>query len=225
MLSAGLAAVAGAGVWIARDYGAWRALGPGGLPHTARGWLTMTRWRLMAGDPLSLTAIDRDVGQPGDVDMLADLPERARPRPSIAPHPVPHRQLDQHIPDPLRADHTAIFDRQVTEHSEALHYAQSHFERHNQAVTLRRPNVGHPVACTTCGEIAHIHPSDGSMHMILSPSDARYVVGRGWGERHGLAGKALGLPSTYLLIYAPQEADDLAVLDRILAASIRYMSG
>ncbi len=224
-LAASLAAVAGIGAWVARDYRAWRALGPGGLPHTARGWLKMTHWRLIAGDPLSLAAIEAEVGQRGDIDTLADLPERGRPRPAIAPHPVPHRQLDQHIPRPLRADHEAMFDRQVASHGETLHYAQSHFERHNQAITLRCPSAGHPLACSTCGEIAHIHPSDGSMHMILSPTDARRVVGRGWGERHGLAGKALGLPSTYLLIYAPQEAGDLTILDQILNASIQYMSG
>ena len=224
LLIAGVAALGAAGLWVARDYRAWRALGIGGLPHTARGWLKMTRWRLMAGDVLSTAVIDRDVGAPGDCDNLADLPPRCGMRPRIAPHPVPHRQLDQHIPEGLRPLHQAVFDRHVAAGDASLHYARSHFERHNQAITLRCPDHGHPVACATCGEIAHIHPSDGSMHMILSPSDARHVIAGGWGERHGLAGKALGLPTTYLLIYAPQDADGLAMIDRILGASIRYMS-
>jgi hypothetical protein len=155
---------------------------------------------------------------------LADLPQRRRPRPHIARHPAPHRQLDQFTPPSLRAEQTSVFDARVAAGADSLHYAQSYFEKHNQAVTLRHPRAGHPAACATCGEIAHIHPSDGSMHMILSPSDTRHVVERGWGERHELAGIALGLPTTYLLIYAPQDAAELAVVDAILAASIRYMS-
>ncbi|PWN34012.1 uncharacterized protein FA14DRAFT_161588 [Meira miltonrushii] len=39
-------------------------------------------------------------------------------------------------------------------------------------------------------ELAHIHLSEGSMHLTLSPQDARKVVKEGYGERHRLAGMA-----------------------------------
>lgn len=39
-------------------------------------------------------------------------------------------------------------------------------------------------------ELVHIHLSDGSIHLTLSPQDARLVVGRNWGELHRLAGIA-----------------------------------
>ena len=39
-------------------------------------------------------------------------------------------------------------------------------------------------------ELAHIHLSEGSMHLTLSPQDARKVVKEGYGERHRLAGLA-----------------------------------
>lgn len=42
----------------------------------------------------------------------------------------------------------------------------------------------------TAHELAHIHLSEGSLHLILSPQDARKVIGSGWGERHRLAGMA-----------------------------------
>jgi hypothetical protein len=32
-------------------------------------------------------------------------------------------------------------------------------------------------------EIAHVHPTDNSLHMLLSPADARAVVEAGWGRR------------------------------------------
>ena len=36
------------------------------------------------------------------------------------------------------------------------------------------------------GEIAHAHPSDGSLHVWLSQADARTVVENGWGMRFPL---------------------------------------
>jgi hypothetical protein len=60
-----------------------------------------------------------------------------------------------------------------------------------------------------------VHPSDGSTHMILSASDAKTVIDRGWGERHPLAGVLPGLPETNLLIYPPRTAGELAVAARI----------
>jgi len=37
-------------------------------------------------------------------------------------------------------------------------------------------------------ELAHIHITEGSLHIVLSPQDARKVVKRGWGELHRLSG-------------------------------------
>lgn len=37
-------------------------------------------------------------------------------------------------------------------------------------------------------ELAHIHITEGSMHITLSPQDARRVIQQGWGELHRLAG-------------------------------------
>ena len=98
----------------------------------------------------------------------------------------------------------------------------SHFEKHTAAVTLR-PACRHGVdARLARGEIAHIHPSDGSIHMVLGPSDTRTVIERGWGERHGLAGIALGLPATYTLIYAPRDREEVDTIAAILDAAIAH---
>ena len=157
--------------------------------------------------------------------MLADLPRRAGSRPRVAPHPVPHRQLTAHAPEAIRASVSAAFDARVAQDPSRLGYALSHFEKTNQAVTLHARHWRHTDARATHGEIAHIHPSDGSMHMVLSASDAAVVVERGWGERHGLAGVALGPPLTYTLIYAPRDEGEVSTDAKILDAAIAYMAG
>ncbi len=116
------------------------------------------------------------------------------------------------------------FDLRVNEERVRLHYSQSYFEKHNAAITLRPQHRHCADAILAHGEIAHIHPSDGSMRMILGPNDTRTVVERGWGERHGLAGIALGLPATYTLIYAPRDSEDIDGITAILDAAIAHNS-
>ena len=116
------------------------------------------------------------------------------------------------------------FDAAVVENAGHVEYALSHFERHTMAVTclLRGDD---PISGASQGEIAHIHNSDGSMHMILSPGDAVAAVEAGWAELHGLAGRAVGLPPTYMMVYAPQSEQDVLIASRLLAASIACMIG
>lgn len=40
----------------------------------------------------------------------------------------------------------------------------------------------------TKGEFCHVHMHDGSLHLITSPTDARIILKKGWGELHPLAG-------------------------------------
>ena len=223
---AGAIAGAGAGLlaWAVADYRTWRALGPGGLPSTWRGWLTTTRLRLQMRDPLALEALQGLRGEPDDVETLADLPTRLGARPRVGPHPVPHRQLTDHAPPELRVTLADAFAARAAGDAERLELVRSRFEKHNLAVTARAGLRRHPVACSACGEAGHVHPSDGSMHMILSPSDACTAIARGWGELHGLAGHAFDLPWSYTLIYAPRNAEEVASVMRILDAAIAYMT-
>lgn len=32
-------------------------------------------------------------------------------------------------------------------------------------------------------EVAHVHPADNSLHVYVSPLDAKLVIERGWGQR------------------------------------------
>lgn len=217
--AAGGAAALLAGGWAVRDYRRWRALGVGGLPPTWRGWLETTRLRLLQRDPFRLSETDVSHAEAN----LTHLPRRAGERPRVGPHPVPHRQLTQHAPARVLAALDQAFADMVAAEPDRLVFAKSHFEKHNAAVTLRADASAGGGAANL--EIGHIHPSDGSMHMILAPADADLVITRRWGERHGLAGVAFGLPLTYMLIYAPRNAAEVEVAARILAAAVRFVEG
>lgn len=218
------AIAAAASVWAVRDYRAWTALGPGGLPHTLRGWLRMSWLRLQKGELIGTAPLQSFLGGPDDHAYLGTLVRRAGPRPRVAPHPIPQRQTDQHASTGMRTRLEGLFDAAVRRHQGVVDFKLSYFEKHTPAVTLCHPECGHVFALSSHGEIGHIHPSDGSMHMILSPSDALRAIEAGWGERHGLAGKKLDLPVTYLFVYSPRDDVELSTVGELLDAAIRFMA-
>jgi hypothetical protein len=79
------------------------------------------------------------------------------------------------------------------------------------------------VAPVSHAEVGHIHHFDGSMHIILSPSDTKTVIEAGWGELHGLAGDGPAAKA-YMMIYSPRNKEELAVTKQILEAAVRYAS-
>lgn len=208
-----------------RDYRLWLALGKGGLPSNLGGWLLVTRMRLQKRDPLEIDMYAPEIGRADDHAYLGDLPQRNGPRPKIAVWPIPHRQLNQFIATGMRKKLDEAFDNAVSANAELVHYKMSFFEKHSPAITLCDPECGHAHAAAGQGETAHIHPGDGSMHMIFSVTDATKVIQSGWGERHPLSGGAVNvLPNTYLYIYPPRDEAELVVVERLLAASIAHMA-
>lgn len=205
-LTAGVAtAGVSAAVWAWRDYRQWRALGPGGLPHTPAGWLTMARLRLQGTDPFLVR-----VGSSLPVHpALLELPRRSGDRPEVAGFPIPHRVLQEPPPPDVHDAVREVFDR----FTPPLEYRTSRWEKHNQALFRGEAEVG------------HLHPSDGSMHVTLAPADAQRVIDLAWGELHPLAGGKLGLPATYTLLYPPRDDADLAPIAAILTAAAERVGG
>jgi hypothetical protein len=81
------------------------------------------------------------------------------------------------------------------------------------------------------GELGHAHP-DLSVHLYLSPADARVVIEKGWAERHRLSvpedrwvKNKYAIASTYLMIYGPRDEKEMEILRLILENSIRFMTG
>lgn len=214
-----LGTAAGA-IWVVRDYRAWLALGRGGLPANPFGWLVASYFRLRSNDPLETTTLEDDDAATAS---LIGVPSRTGLRPRMAAWPIPNRQLDQAVDTAMQTRLSAAFDDEAERGRELLGYRLSHFEKRNQALTLLQPTGGHADAAKSRGEIAHMH-DDGSMHMIFSRADARLVIERGWGERHPSIGVLPALPLTYLYVYPPRTAAELAVVERLLEASITHMA-
>lgn len=206
------------------DYQAWVALGLGGIPHTFEGYQTVKRLGFQMKDPFDVNRIAGDVGSKGDVKGLKNLPKRNGNRPVIAPFAVPHRQVDQHNDSIMRLLQKKIFDEQVSNPTYNLQYKLSYLERHNYGIFLKDSAAGNQtVVPVSHAEVGHIHPTDGSMHIILSPSDTKEVIQKGWGELHGLAGQGAAA-KTYLMIYSPRDKKELDVTRQILEAAVKYSS-
>ena len=207
-------------IWGYFDYQKWKVLGKGGVPDNLIGWLMVTLTRPLKRNPFSSQFFEEAIGNNCDTVGLADLPKRKGDRPVVAKHPVPHRQLSQIGTESIQQSLQKNFDKTVNFNAETVHYQLSQFEKRNPAVWLKQPEVGNTCTCAK-GEIAHIHHVDGSMHMVLSPSDAKKVIETGWGELHPLAGRFIPV-KTYMFIYSPRNEEDLNVINQILKAAIQY---
>ena len=100
---------------------------------------------------------------------------------------------------------------------------RSHFEKHNDAAFIA---PGAPIPAdgrVSGGEIGHIH-ADGSLHAVLASADAAQAIDHRWGELHPLAGRAAGLPGTYVLLYAPRNPEEDVVAERLLDAAAAHMT-
>ncbi len=219
-----LLAIGGGVIWIVSDYRAWKSLGKGGVPYNFRGWLMVTRFRLAKRDPFGTHIYNDRIGGPDDSVQLDTLPTRQGPRPRIGVHPVPHRQLDQFAEGTMRQQLDQVFNSFVSANDKRVCFSKSFYEKRNDAVTLIDVDNSHALAKISHGEAAHIHPADGSMHMIFSPSDAKQIIEKGWGERHPLAGVPnFDLPDTYLMIYTPRDPQELAVTAQLLLAAVQHL--
>lgn len=223
-----------------RDYQAFLALGAGGLPHNAIGWLI----NALVLRPLALSYSSRlyvgDYPNNGASKAIANLPKREGKRPTAAGI-VPHRQMTDQatksMMEPLRQIMTALVDD--PEFSGKLEIRKSHYELHNDALyvlpSLLENDKELPVTARVAkGEITHVHP-DRSIHVYLSAADARVLIEKGWGERHRLSRtwpfwmgwrqNLLGLGHTYLMIYGPRDEEELEVAKCIMREGVRFMLG
>ena len=132
---------------------------------------------------------------------------------------LPHSQLTQHGPDEIISKlHQWCF---------ALKDVGN--EQSGISVPGARALVLHPAsACNheafMCGrEFAHIHPrpDNGSMHVMLSETDAEAVITSGFGEDHYLVAQKL-LPPGLIMVYSPRDDAKLEVVKKIVMRSYLY---
>jgi hypothetical protein len=158
-----------------------------------------------------------------------DIPIRNQSRPKML-RGVPHRQLTQQAPDDIMYE--------MHKYMESISIPRYGGEAINNQVLLRGQSVVEYTGADALflpnanqktfekGEFVHLHSNDGSFHMILHPSDAKLLINKQWAEKFPLVGVNLfnkvTVPDTYLIVYAPQNENELKIWKIILNACISY---
>lgn len=153
--------------------------------------------------------------------MTPALPQRRGPRPRTTPT-NPHTQLDQQ-PDG---------DEQRRRLAEAVFALDGVREQESRisvpgarALWLEAGADGPPEAFMIEREFAHLHPGDDqSLHLMLPAPLAREVIDAGWAELHPVARLGL-LPPTAVMVYAPRDDDERAVVETLVRASHAFARG
>lgn len=115
------------------------------------------------------------------------------------------------------------FQDLATKHKAVTQIEDSVLEKRGRALFVQDKENIPEVAKSNQGEITHFHASDASSHVTLSYTDAKEVISKGWGERHGLAGSIV--PLGYIFLYAPESEKELDVIRTIMEASLDFMLG
>lgn len=90
---------------------------------------------------------------------------------------------------------------------------------------LDEPSEQPPEAFLLGREFAHVHPHpDHSLHMVLPEPLRGEAIAKGWAVPHHLAGAPSVSPLT-VLVFAPRDAQELAVVSALVAAARRLARG
>lgn len=133
----------------------------------------------------------------------------------------------------------SLFTSAVQNNPKLLQQRLSKFEKHHTALFVHTSLFAQPenlpeTAIRSKGEIGHIH-DETSLHLYFSPADAKVIIEKGWAERHrcartqpwwfGWKKYMFNIGDTFLLIYAPRDEAEFAILKTLMRASIRFMTG
>jgi hypothetical protein len=214
-------------VWILNDYHAWLAFGTGGTPANFSGYLKITKFRLMriwAGDdlkdPSSLASI-------GPSYLSDNLPRRTGSPPKIISRTLPQRQFPSSPPiDKAILDRLHGLPRKYADlYPDDLILDKSITEGRTTDAIYAKPDRKFGAHDRALGdEIAHVHPSEDSMHIWLTQADAKKVVAAGWGERFPLASLHM-VDSGWTFMYAPRTMEDVDVIEKVVKAGIGHLTG
>lgn len=235
ILSFSTALILGAGIIAYLDYRAYVALGPHGLPNTFWGWHKQLLMCLKSRKDTTIPA-PYDLGSvagPHDREMF--LPKTAagglswrlgNKAPHVPGFVAPQRQTTDVASGKTKKAMFSYLDALVVANLGALQTQTSVLEGPVPAMGMKdfqsMPEASRPQVLThTRGEMCHIHPPDGSTHLLLSLADQKKVIELGWGRRHRLSGGGL-LPWNYTFIYAPRDEEEMAAWRSIVVAGARF---
>ena len=227
--SAGTILLASIAFW---DYRYYVSMGPHGLLDTFWGWYTQLKWTLKARKDVLVPAPYDLNTVAGPHDRTSFLPKSAgqalRPRPGPVPkipgYVAPQRQItDIATPEMKRRMH-AHLESVAAKHSSHLQIQDSLVEGPVPGAmgvkNFANLEVKPDVLARTRGEMCHIHPPDGTVHLIISLVDQKKVIELGWGRRHRMSGTLV--PWNYTLVYAPRDEEDFEVWKVIVEAAAKF---
>ncbi|OAL00749.1 hypothetical protein IQ06DRAFT_348095 [Phaeosphaeriaceae sp. SRC1lsM3a] len=218
-----------------QDYRSYVALGPHGLPDTFRGWYTQLKMSRRARKDTAVPAPYDINDVAGPFDRKSYLPQDAahalkwRPgnkAPRVPGFTAPQRQTSDQASEEMKQAMYAHLDHIASLHISTLKVQDSVLEGPVPALGIKDfaslPDAGKPkVFRATKGEMTHIHPPDGSTHLILSLADQKRVIETGWGLRHRLSGAGM-LPWNYSFVYAPRNEGEFEVWKGIVGAAVEF---
>lgn len=113
-----------------------------------------------------------------------------------------------------------MFEDLVETNKDMVEWRTSVLERRGRAMFLKDSyDLPNPLTYAR-RELAHLHDSDISAHILLSFADSKEVLEKGWGERHRVAGTIA--PLGYMILYQPRNPHELDIFLSIFKASIAY---
>jgi hypothetical protein len=156
-----------------------------------------------------------------EAELAFELPPRCGPRPQSC-LALPHIQLDQ-WPPPIIAEE--LLGRCLTFPN--IRSRQSRMAS-PECRALSLPDefcAGPPGAFIVDHEFCHLHPlPDSSIHLTL-PKDVReHAIWRGWAEQHPVSRAGI-LPETLVMVYAPRNFSELAIVLRLVGHSYQFARG
>lgn len=235
------ALIFGTAIVAYHDYASYVALGPHGLPDTFQGWVTQLRMSRKARK-------DTTVPAPYDLDSVAGPHDRTsflpasqshatgslrwrrggrnNKPPQVAGFVAPQRQTTQRASSATKKAMFGYLDALVAANPGWLQTQTSVLEGPVPAMGMKAGLIQEKgkdveVLRATRGEMCHVHPPDGSTHLLLSLADQRRVIELGWGRRHRLSGGGI-LPWNYTFIYAPRNKEEMEVWKAIVVAGARF---
>lgn len=210
-------------VGYSEPYTEWFDLGPNGLPVNILGYGAEKLLRRFSVDKRDGSVFlpgskkgdlwAKRTAPGGNVSYLSAVNLKPREHAEVHKYVVPQMEVEgnEDIVPELRAYIEAMADRDARFDVRASNLEGGHIN----GLWLQKKHKWQMV-----GEFAHVH-SEGSSHFILSVPDAREVLEKGWGERHGMSGSMT--PLTYMFVYAPQDEEQLAEWKKIADASAAFI--
>jgi len=120
----------------------------------------------------------------------------------------------------------------VAEHPGTLTLDQSKVEPNALAVFLSdtvspsHPDLQGSGSQISGLEFAHVHESDNSLHITLSPLDAAEAIEKGWAVRFPLSGchiPGFMHPEGRVMLYAPRDEVEVEVVKTLVGKSMEWM--